>query len=132
MIVVDTSVWADHFNGVTTPFSVRLGEAIDREEPIGMPPIILTEVLMGFRTERGFRRAREILSALPILLLDAEGHVEAARLFRKLRAAGVTVRGAIDGIVAQTCLATDSTLVSPDSDFRHIARTTRLRLWSPG
>ena len=55
--------------------------------------------------------------------------MRAARLFRSLRKKGVTVRGAVDCVIAQTCLDTEAELLSPDSDFRQIARHTSLRLW---
>ena len=58
-----------------------------------------------------------------------EGHVRAARLFRTLRGKGVTVRGAVDCVIGQTCLDAGAELLSPDRDFEHIARHTRLRLW---
>jgi hypothetical protein len=32
--------------------------------------------------------------------------------------------------IAQTCLDLDAELLSPDADFRRIARHTSLRLWS--
>jgi hypothetical protein len=57
--------------------------------------------------------------------------VEAAPLFRMLRSTGVTVRGAIDCIIAQVCMHRDARLSSPDADFTRIARHTRLRLYSP-
>ena len=43
---------------------------------------------------------------------------------------GVTVRGAIDCIIAQTCLDLDAELLSPDVDFERIAGHTSLRLCS--
>ena len=41
------------------------------------------------------------------------------------------VRGAVDCVIAQTCLDADTELLSPDSDFQHIAQHTPLRLWRP-
>ena len=42
---------------------------------------------------------------------------------------GTTVRGAVDCIIAQTCLDTGAQLLSRDGDFAKIARHTSLRLW---
>jgi predicted nucleic acid-binding protein len=127
VIVVDTTVWADWFNGVETPEVDRLGQALDRQEA-GLTPLILTEVLQGFRADSDFERARTLLVRLPALALDIGGHVAAARLFRSLRRRGVTIRGAVDCIIAQTCIAADADLLSSDRDFAAIARYTRLRL----
>ncbi len=127
MIVVDTTVWADWFNGTDSPQVDRLDQALDRQDA-GLVPVILTEVLQGFRSEPDFERARALLVQLPALTLDIEGHASAARLFRRLRSKGVTVRGAIDCIIAQTCIAAGVELLSTDQDFIGIARHTPLRL----
>ena len=129
MIVVDSNTWADFFNGASTPHVQRLDVALHEEEDLAVLPIIITEVLQGFRTESGFRRARRVLLALPVIEPTVDCHVRAARLFRSLRQTGITVRGAIDCIIAQTCLDLDAELLSPDADFEHIARHTSLRLW---
>jgi predicted nucleic acid-binding protein len=96
---------------------------------VAVLPVIVTEVLQGFRTDLGFESARRVLVALPTLQPNLETHVRAARLFRVLRRKGVTVRGAVDCVIAQTCLDSGSELLSPDSDFEQIARHTPLRLW---
>jgi predicted nucleic acid-binding protein len=131
MIVVDTTAWADWFNGVENPLSSRLDQALARQEA-GVTPLILTEVLQGFRTDAAFETARKLLAGLPILALDTDGHVAAARLFRALRRQGVTVRGPVDCIIAQTCIAADAELLSGDRDFAVIARRTPLRLCTVG
>jgi len=92
-------------------------------------PIIITEVLQGFRTDTGFRRAQRVLVTLPVIHPTVDCHVRAARMFRSLRRQGVAVRGAVDCVIAQTCLDTDAELLSPDADFEHIARHSSLRLW---
>ena len=128
-MIVDTSVWADYFNGVENSYTDRLDRALAEEEDLAILPFIVTEVLQGFRTEAGFLKARDLLLSLPVLVLSIEYYVEAARLFRRLRGKGITVRGTIDCIIAQTCLEHDAELLSPDVDFHRIAENTRLRLW---
>jgi predicted nucleic acid-binding protein len=127
MIVVDTTVWADWFNGADSREVDRLERALDGQEA-GLVPVILTEVLQGFRSDRDGERARVLLIQLPVLTLDTDGHVDAALLFRRLRRRGVTVRGAIDCIVAQTCITAGVELLSSDQDFVGIARHSSLRL----
>lgn len=129
MMVVDSNTWAaDYFNGVDAPHIEHLDTALQQGEDLAVLPIIVTEVLQGFRSERGFRRAKEVLVALPMIHPTLGCHVRAAVLFRLLRRKGVTVRGAVDCVIAQTCLDLDAGLLSPDRDFEAIARHTPLRL----
>jgi predicted nucleic acid-binding protein len=130
MIVVDSTVWADWFNGLETPQVERLERALDQED-IGIIPLILTEVLQGFRKDEDFEGARSLLTRLPVLTLDVAGHVAAARLFRLLRRRGVTIRGTIDCVIAQSCIVAGVELLSTDRDFVAIARHTPLRLCLP-
>ncbi|MGA7307223.1 MAG: PIN domain nuclease [Rhodothermales bacterium] len=132
MIVVDSDVWADYFNGSSSAYVERLDSCLVSEEDIAILPIIVTEVLQGFRTTAGFNRARGVLTRLPVIQPDLECHVEAAVLFRTLRRNGITVRGAIDCVIARFCIRSGSTLLSPDADFRLIAQHTDLDLWMPG
>jgi hypothetical protein len=127
LIVVDTVVWADWFNGTDSPEVDRLDHALERQNA-GLVPVVLTEVLQGFRGDRDFERARDLLVQLPLLALDLDGHVAAARLFRRLRRRGITVRGTIDCIIAQTCITAGIELLTTDQDFAGIARHTPLRL----
>jgi predicted nucleic acid-binding protein len=129
MMVVDSNTWADFFNGTPTPHVERLEVALREEEDLAVLPIIITEVLQGFRSDTGFRRARRVIVGLPVVQPTVDCHVRAALLFRSLRRKGVTVRGAVDCLVAQTCIDLDAELLSPDTDFRPIARHTSLRLW---
>lgn len=129
MLIVDSNTWADFFNGIAQPHVDRLDVALEGGEDLAILPIIITEVLQGFRSDRGFRRARDLLVALPVIHPSVACHVQAASLFRKLRRTGVTVRGAVDCVIAQTCIDTEATLLSPDADFERIAAHTPLRLW---
>jgi hypothetical protein len=129
MIIVDSSTWADFFNGTSTPHVNRLDVALDHEEDLAVVPIIITEVLQGFRTDNGFRRAQRVLLALPVIEPSITCYVRAAGLFRSLRRKGITVRGSVDCLIAQACLDVDAELLSSDADFKQIARRTSLRLW---
>ncbi len=128
MMIVDSNTWVDFFNGTPNPQVEQLDMALQDEEDLAVIPIIITEVLQGFRTDSGFRRARRVLVALPVIEPTVDCHVRAARLFRSLRQKGITVRGAVDCLIAQTCLDLGVELLSPDVDFERIAAHTPLRL----
>jgi predicted nucleic acid-binding protein len=53
MILVDTSVWIDYFNGQVTPQTNRLDDLLGNE-PLGIGDLILTEVLQGFRSDADY------------------------------------------------------------------------------
>ena len=92
MIVVDTSVWIDYFNGVVTRETALL-DALLGVEPIVIGDLILAEVLQGFGAEGDARKARTALDRLlfqPMVGRDVA--LASARNYRALRARGVTVR----------------------------------------
>lgn len=88
-------------------------------------------MLQGFRKDEDFERARSLVTRLPVLTPDVQGHVAAARLFRRLRRRGVAIRGTIDCVIAQLCIVADLELLGADQDFVAIARHTPLRLCLP-
>ncbi len=128
MIVVDSAVWVAWFNGRADPHVSRLDRGRARKEDFATAPLIITEVLQGFADDREFERARDFMIRLPSLALDENGHVEAARLYRTLRKRGLTIRGTVDCIIAQTCISNACELLSPDRDFAAIAKHSALKL----
>lgn len=130
MIVVDTSVWAAFFNGEATAQADALDQLLAAGEAVAVMPVILTEVLQGFRSDEAFEQARRLLTQLPVLFPSLETHVLAARLYRILRRQGVTVRGTIDCLIAQTCIETEASLLTADRDFELISGHTPLHLYS--
>lgn len=128
MIVVDSSVWIDHFNGTAT----RETEILDTllgVEPIVIGGLILAEVLQGFRNDRDFRRARAALDTLifePMTGRDVA--LASARNFRVLRARGITVRKTIDMLIATFCMERGHLLLHSDRDFDPIAEHLGLEI----
>jgi predicted nucleic acid-binding protein len=47
-ILVDTSVWIDFFNGVSSAPRVSLRKLLEAEEEVCIPSYILAETLQGF------------------------------------------------------------------------------------
>lgn len=117
MIVVDSSVWIDYFNGVWT----REAEALDTllgHEPIVTGDLIMAEVLQGFRRERDYRRAKRALDSLMFApMVGRSIALASARNYRKLRAAGITVRKTIDMLIATFCIENGHQLLHSDRDF---------------
>ena len=117
MILVDSSVWIDYFNGARTAASDRL-DALVGEEPLLIGDLILTEVLQGFARDRDFRRARDALAPFPIIMIGGpDAAIAAASNYRALRTRGVTVRKTIDTLIATRCLLDGHALLYSDRDF---------------
>ncbi len=127
MIVVDTSVWVDYFNGVVTPETDTLHAALGTQE-ILIGDLILTEVLQGFRRESHFVQARQLLQAFPVVTMLAPAlAIRSAEHYRTLRARGVTVRKTIDVMIGTSCIAHHLPLLYTDRDFDPMVQHLGLR-----
>ena len=118
MIVVDSSVWIDFFNGISTPEVDRL-DALLGVTPLAIGDLILVEVMQGFRNERDVATARQLFRSLALLpLLGGSNPWKAADNYRQLRRKGITVRKTIDGIIATACIEANLPLLFSDRDFQ--------------
>ena len=127
MIVVDSSVWIDYFNGVESVASQRL-DALLGVEPLAVGDLILTEVLQGFRSDAHYRTARELLTSLTVLdMLGEQMAIRSAENYRALRERGITVRRTVDVVIATYCIEHDLPLLFEDKDFLPFVRHLGLR-----
>ena len=128
MILVDSSVWIDYFNGTITPQTEKLDALLGREL-LAIGDLILTEVLQGFVDERDFNEARQLLTSLTVVELGGqEIAIQAAKNFRALRKYGVTIRKTIDTVIATRCIESGYDLLHNDRDFDPFARHLGLRV----
>ena len=128
MILVDSSVWIDYFNGAATPQADKLDGLLGRE-PLAIGDLILTEVLQGFHDDRDFVKARRLLSSLKIVRIGGpEIAIVAAQNFRYLRKRGVTVRKTIDTMIATRCIESGYDLLHSDRDFAPFVQHLGLRV----
>jgi predicted nucleic acid-binding protein len=128
VILVDSSVWIEYFNGTITAQTEKLDQLLGHE-PLAIGDLILTEVLQGFNDERDFNEARKLLTSLTVVELGGqEIAIQAARNFRALRNRGVTVRKAIDTVIATRCIESGYDLLHNDRDFEPFVRHLGLRV----
>jgi hypothetical protein len=117
VVVVDTTVWVDYFQGVQNPETDWLHTEVDRQR-LGLTDIILCEVLQGLRDDL---TAKEVEKELVKFEVFETGGValarEAARNYRTLRSRGHTVRKTIDCWIATFCLREQHSLLHRDRDF---------------
>lgn len=117
MILVDTSVWIDFFNGTINPQSDRL-DALLGSGDLLTGDLILAELLQGFTKDADFRRARQLMDSLPCVdLVGRDLAIRGAEFFRQLRRKGITVRKTIDVLIATYCISNDHALLHRDKDF---------------
>ena len=117
MILVDSSVWIDYFNGIPT-WQTDLLDTYLSNVPVVIGDLILTEVLQGFRSNKDYETAKNFLSALPFRQIGGYNiAVQSAQNCRRLRRSGVTVRKTIDIIIATFCIMEGLILLHDDRDF---------------
>ena len=132
MIVVDTSVWSLAFRRreqrAHLPSVVSfLHQLIESDEPIGIPGIVLQELLGGVRDDAQARRLEGLMAGFALLLADREQHLLAAQISTSCRRAGAAA-ATVDCLIAAQCITTHSALLTVDDDFGRISRHCDLRL----
>lgn len=101
------------------------GEAL-----LGLPGIVLQEVLSGVRSDKQFADLkRQLLAAFVIVLPTAADHVEAARLRNTCLTKGLSASGP-DCLIAATAVVGGHELFTVDNDLEAIAELTPLKLFA--
>lgn len=130
MIVVDTTVWIDFFNGAGTPEDRHLQRLITAGRSLALTDLIFCEILQGIREDAAFERTRGLLLLYPILRLEQLTTFQhAAQIYRACRKRGLTVRKTIDCLIAALCIEEDVALFHKDADFDAIAHVAPLRVY---
>ncbi|MEQ1544683.1 PIN domain nuclease [Methyloglobulus sp.] len=118
MILVDSSVWIDYFNGANNPYTAKL-DLLLGVELIAIGDIILTEILQVFQNDKDFSTAKAVLLSLTIFdMLGLQNAIVAAENFRFLRKQGITIRKTIDCMIATFCIQNGHQLLFCDKDFQ--------------
>jgi predicted nucleic acid-binding protein len=131
VVIVDTTVWIDYFQGVENPETEWLNTEIDRQR-LGLTDIILCEVLQGVRDDVVATEVERRLLNLEVF--DTGGVAvarEAARNYRALRSRGHTVRKTIDCLIATFCLRGQHSLLHRDRDFDPFEKFLELSVIHP-
>lgn len=101
------------------------------EDDLGLPGIVLQEILTGIRSDRQFEELKSLLLAsFRIVLPQTADHVQAARLKNKCLSEGLSVSGP-DCLIATITIGGGHVLYTLDSDFASIARLAPLNLYHP-
>ena len=117
MIVVDSTVWIDFFNGIDTRQTNLLDELLG-VQPILTGDLILAEVLQGFRSDAHLHSAQSTMDTLFFEpMVGRHIAMVSARNYRKLRKEGITPRKTIDMLIATFCMENGHQLLHADRDF---------------
>jgi predicted nucleic acid-binding protein len=121
--LIDTSVWIDSLRQVDNEPVQFFKALIADRAPYGITEVIYQEVLQGARGQEDFEQLRTHLSSLTFWhpLDPVETYAEAADLYRRCRAGGITVRSTLDCLIARLAIEHGLLLVHNDRDFDHIA-----------
>ena len=118
MILVDSSVWVDYFNGVETLATKKLDSLLGLQ-PICTGDLILAEVLQGFRQDQDYKATKTLLCSLPMYsMLGVDLSLKSAENYRALRKQGFTIRKTIDTMIATFCIENDFLLLHSDKGFQ--------------
>lgn len=128
MIIVDSSVWIEYFNGNITPKTDWLDSALGNQS-IVVGDLILTEVLQGFQSDKDFKKAKSLLLSFPVVeMLGREVALKSALNYRHLRKKGVTIRKTIDVIIGSFCIHNTFSLLHDDRDFVPLEKHLNLKV----
>ena len=127
MVVVDTSVWVDYFNGKYNR-QTDLLDTIVETEALVVGDLILTEVLQGFNHKKDYDIAKMLLTKFECRdMVGQEVALEAAQNYHFLRKKGLTVRKTIDIIIGAFCIVNNFSLLHFDRDFNQMAKYLKLK-----
>jgi predicted nucleic acid-binding protein len=132
VILLDTSVLSRVFRRRQAgPVERRLQAVVEElmagTAELGIPGIVLQEVLSGVRSPKQFvELERRLLASFSILNPSTRDHVEAARLANKCLAAGVSASGP-DCLIAVLAISGGHELFAMDEDFEGLARHAPLK-----
>jgi predicted nucleic acid-binding protein len=132
MILVDTTVWIDFFRGQDTPEVRHLERLIGENADICVCGVILTEVLHGIREDKDYAAASTRFESFLYLPMGQMTFKKSAEMYRGLRRKGVTIRNAVDCMIAAVAIEHDIPLLHADHDFTPIAQYCGLKVIDTG
>lgn len=128
MLMVDSTVWIDYFNGVIDWRTDYLDMHVNLT-PILVGDLILAEVLQGFRRDADFEKAHNALGRFQqVQMVSTSLALQSARNYRFLRSNGVTVLKTIDSLIATYCIENRLLFLHNDGDFDGYERHLGLKV----
>jgi predicted nucleic acid-binding protein len=129
LVLVDSSVWIDFFNGNAGKEVDHLSRLIGSGESIATCPPVVQEVLQGFKSDADFNLvAYHLREARQLAFSAYEGAEAAAQIFRSLRKKGITIRKGSDCLIAWYALQGKCAVLHRDRDFDLMVKPLSLKI----
>jgi predicted nucleic acid-binding protein len=124
MILVDTSVLIGYFKNLEGVPYEKMDYIIDNDIPYGICNYIYQELLQGTRNKHEYELLKEYLNTVPFynLRYNKQSFENAALMYINCRKKGLTIRSALDMIIAEIAIENDLYLLHDDMDFTNIAK----------
>jgi predicted nucleic acid-binding protein len=124
MILVDSSVWIDHFRGDLTPTVKRLHQYLANDaEALYLADLVMLEVLRGIPNAAQGRMIEQTFYILEVVeIAGVQACKRAASKYAKLRAQGFTTKKLADLLIANWCIDENVALLHDDKDFLPFAK----------
>jgi len=117
MVIVDTSAWIEYFRDGKPSVVEKLDDCLD-QDLVAIGDLVYCEIMQGIRSERHRAEVSALLLSLPQYEMVGFRIAErSARNYRLLRSRGLTVRKAVDVLIATFCVENKLPLVHHDRDF---------------
>jgi predicted nucleic acid-binding protein len=121
VILADTSAWVEFDRATGSDTHLQMRELLARGSSLAVTEPVLMEVLAGARDDHLAGRLRGLLLSCELLPFDSVVDFdEAARLYRRCRAAGITPRGTLDCMIAAVAVRTGASVLSCDADLQRL------------
>lgn len=128
-VLVDTSAWVDFFNGQPSAEAETLARLIREEADVLTCGVVAAEVLQGLRRPADLKEVeRQFIEMEWLSPREPNTYLEAASLYRGLRAKGITIRSTIDCLIARLAAEDNALILSKDRDIQLIVDSQLLDL----
>ena len=127
MLLADTSAWIEFLRATGSAQARRLRRAIAGQEVVVIDPILL-EVMAGARGDSVPALQRLMIAQHVEEFTPRLDWLDAARIYRRIRRQGETVRSQVDALIAAVAIRLDVPVLHRDRDYDTIARHVSLRI----
>ena len=101
---------------------------LNANEDVCVCGVVLTEVLQGIRDDKEYANALASFDSFILLPMSQRTFIRAAELYRTLRRRGLTIRNAVDCMIAAVAIEHNVALLHNDRDFDAIASLGKLKM----